>query len=351
METSVHPLRYLFLEITQRCNLNCLHCGSDCGKKQRAGELTVDDWLDFIDTLAEDTEDPKRILLVITGGEPLCHPQLFELLTRVNTHGFPFGMVTNGLLLNRANLQRLVAHNITSLTVSLDGEEASHDWLRGVKGSFKRAVDGLAMATELPIRFLDVVTCVNPRNIEELPKVLALLRHIGVTRWRLFNIFPKGRAAHNQELILEEGQIRVLLDWISKTRTELQDTGFYLNFSCEGYLPAKVDQQVRDEPYFCRAGICIGSVLCDGAISACPNISRDLIQGNIRSGRFMQVWEEKFAPFRKRDWMRQGPCKDCNQWKRCKGNSLHLWNHKTQETLLCYHAIFSRRSKATRYSV
>ena len=339
LETAAHPLRYLFLEITQRCNLDCLHCGSDCGKRPAPDELTTDEWLSFIDYLAARFPRRDELFLVITGGEPLCHPDLHRILDRIARHGFPFGMVTNGMALNREAVSELVARGIGSVTVSLDGLRESHDWLRGRRGSFDRAVGGLRLLARQPIRYVDVVTCVNPKNIDELSEVLALVQETGVRRMRLFSIFPKGRAKDNGDLLLSDEQIRKLMRWIATTREALHDSDFALDFSCEGYLPANVDAAVRDEPYFCRAGISIGSVLCDGAISACPNITRDLIQGNIRRDDFASVWETRFERFRDREWMRTAMCDGCSQWKRCLGNSMHLWDDELGRTALCHYKV------------
>jgi radical SAM enzyme (rSAM/lipoprotein system) len=334
LETTAHPLRYLFLEITQRCNLRCRHCGSDCGRAARLDELTGKDWLAFLGYLGRNFER-RELVLVVTGGEPFCHPEFDRLLGGFRDCGIPWGMVTNGWALNPKNVRRLLDAGITTITVSLDGLRESHDWLRGVPGSYERALAGIRLLAEAQPRLFDVVTCVSPRNIGELPRVLEVLREAGVRDWRLFSIFPKGRAKGNDELLLPPEGFRALLDFIRRKRVELRGSGFHLRFSCEGYLPREVDRAVRDEPYFCRAGINIGSVLCDGAIGACPNITRGLIQGNIRTDDFKTVWEEKFGPFRDRSWMRKGPCVSCGEWKRCLGNSLHLWDDGAQRVAFC----------------
>lgn len=340
LETAVHPLRYLFLEITQRCNLACLHCGSDCGRtREESGALTTAEWTAFADTLAARFPKRRDLMCVVTGGEPLCHPDLPAILGRIAGHGFPIGLVTNGYALSKRRAGRLRELGVSSLTVSLDGMRDSHDWLRGVPGSFDRAVEGLGHAAELPFRLFDVVTCANPRNIGELDAVLDLLRRKGVRRWRIFSIFPKGRAAGNPDVLLSGAQFRALLDWIRSRRPSLAAEGFDLDFSCEGYFPADVDRAVRSEPYFCRAGICIASVLHDGAIAACPNISRSLVQGNVRTDDFATVWEERFGAYRDRAWMRRGPCVGCKEWGRCLGNSLHLWDVAANETGLCTYSL------------
>jgi len=335
LESSVHPLRYLFIEITQRCNLDCLHCGSDCGKETQLDELTTGEWLRFFEYLAAHF-DKRKMILVITGGEPLCHPEFGRITTTLKKLGLAWGMVTNGFSLTKAKLQKLIDNGLISVTISLDGLQASHDWLRGRHGAFKHAVQSIQLVTAQNLPFFDIVTCVNPRNLPELPEVEALLRDLGVPAWRLFSIFPKGRAKANGELILSGQQTQEMFQWIAERRCTNNGNGFSLEFCCEGYLPRKTDRAVRNDPYFCRAGISIGSVLCDGAISACPNISRSLVQGNIRTDDFKKVWETKYLPFRDREWMKQGDCTDCKQWKHCLGNSMHLWDDEQKRTVRCF---------------
>ncbi len=133
--------------------------------------------------------------------------------------------------------------------------------------------------------------------------------------------------------------MKALLDWIAHQRRTTSRQKIVINLSCEGYLPKHIDEKVRDEPYFCRAGINIGSVLCDGSISACPNISRSFVQGNILTDDFRKVWEEKFEVFRKREWMKTAQCTLCPEWKRCLGNSMHLWDEEKKKTIFCYYTL------------
>lgn len=335
LETDVHPLRYLFLEITQRCNLQCRHCGSDCTANTQYDELTTQEWLDFFATIPQHF-DVDKLMVVVTGGEPLVAKDLDLLLAGLKRNGLHWGMVSNGFLLSQKNIDKVIDNGLISLTVSVDGLQENHDWLRGVSGSYQRATDGLRRAVQAGIPFLDVVTCVNPRNLGQLDAIRAMLIDLGIKAWRLFSIAPIGRAATDPELMLTDAQLQQLMSWIADTRAKFGDDELSLEFSCEGYVPAALDKQIRQEPYFCRAGISIGSVLCDGAISACPNISRDLVQGNIRQDNFAEVWDQRFQKFRDRSWMRQGPCKDCGEWNRCQGNSMHLWSPEQGQTARCF---------------
>jgi radical SAM protein with 4Fe4S-binding SPASM domain len=334
LERNATVLRYLFLEITQRCNLACRHCGSDCGREPRPDELAPDEWVRLLDDLAARV-DPAQLLLVVTGGEPLCAPGLPRLLAAMARHRFAFGMVSNGWALDDATLDMLRARGLCALTLSLDGLAAEHDWLRGRQGSHARVVAAIRRAARAGLPSFDVVTCVHPRNLGQLPAVQALLGDLGVPAWRLFSIFPRGRARANPEVRLDDAGLRRLLHWIAALRRAPGRLP-RPEWSCEGYLPAKIDRQVRDHPYFCRAGINIGSVLCDGSIAACPNLPRSLIQGNVRKDDLLEIWEKRFLPFRQREWMATGRCAHCAEWRHCQGNSLHLWDAEAGTTGLCH---------------
>ncbi len=338
LERSAVLLRYLFLEITQRCNLACRHCGSDCGSQPRAGELGPDEWVAFLDCLAPRV-DASRLVLVITGGEPLCAPGLDKILQALARNRFAWGMVSNGWSLDEMTLTSLLAHGLTALTLSLDGLRAEHDWLRGRSGSFERVASTIRLAARANIPWFDVVTCANPRNLNQLSSLYELLGDWGVPAWRLFSIFPRGRAHLNPDVRLNDEGLRRLLHWIADQRRSPVPGRPIIQWSCEGYLPPAFDRQVRDEPYFCRAGINIASVLCDGSISACPNIPRSLVQGNVRNEDLIEVWERRFVPFRDRRWMATGRCESCADWKRCQGNSLHLWNEEAWTTGICHRDI------------
>jgi len=93
---------------------------------------------------------------------------------------------------------------------------------------------------------------------------------------------------------------------------------------------------VRDNPFFCHAGIHIGSVLVDGSISACPSLRADFIQGNIYKDDFWTVWNDRYQNMRDRSWTKTGKCATCKSYKYCEGNGLHLRDESTGEVLCCH---------------
>ena len=334
-ETKVHELNYLFWECTTRCMLRCRHCGSDCSVQSREKDMPLEDFLKALDTIPADHR-PKDFSVVITGGEPLLRPDLAEAGREIRRRGFGWSIVTNGWCYDEAMHGKLMEAGMGAVTVSLDGLEASHDWMRGVPGSYQRALRAVSLIAADPRLNGDVVTCVNQRNVAELPEIYEVLKGLGVKQWRLFTIIPIGRAADDPEMKLTDEQFVSLMEFI---RAKRQEGGpMNVTFSCEGYL-GRYEEKVRDVRYFCHAGINIASVLIDGRICACPNIDRDRFsQGSIYTDNFYEVWENRFESFRKRDWARTGRCKDCKVWRDCLGNGMHNWHGSSGEVLQCHYA-------------
>jgi len=258
-------------------------------------------------------------------------------------NGFRWGIVTNGYDYTPEIHGKLLASGMGSITVSLDGLESTHNWLRANNQSFERAVNALSLITPCERLNYDVVTCVNRRNIDELDALKEFLITKNVKAWRLFTISPIGRAAHHEDLCLTPRQLKQLADFIVQAREGEAARGsrIKINFSCEAYL-GRYELKAKDTYFFCRAGIQIASVLIDGSISACPNINRNFIQGNIYKDDFLDVWENRFDVMRNRKWTKTGICKDCDAFKNCSGGAMHMWNEKKDSIMNCvYHNLCS----------
>lgn len=328
-EAELHELNYLFWECTTRCNLNCIHCGSDCSKDSSHADMPVEDFLSAVDTI-----QPKspRLMVVFTGGEPLMRKDIEYCGRELRRRGVRWSMVTNGHLYNAERHVSLLNAGMGALTISLDGLEVSHNWLRNNSRSFQQVLAAIGLAASAPRLNFDVVTCVNQRNLQELPQLMNLLIDHNVKSWRLFTIIPIGRAVHHPELLLTGPQFVELMEFIKNQRAKGK---IDIKFSCEGYV-GSYESHVRDSYFFCRAGINIGSILIDGSVSACPNIDRSFAQGNIYTDNFYEVWQNRFQPFRQRDWTKRGQCANCSDYKDCQGNGFHNWHGDKTNVLVCH---------------
>lgn len=318
-KVALHPLQHLFWECTLRCNLSCKHCGSDCKKTAGEADMPADDFLHVVDSITPHV-NPNHVFIIITGGEPLMRDDLERVGLALYRRGYPWGFVSNGLFLTRQRLDSLMAAGLHAVTISLDGFADDHNWMRGHPESYDRAVNAIKMLVHEPELVWDVVTCVNRRNYPYLAEMKKYLSSIGVRRWRLFSIFPVGRAARHPEFQLTDEEFAGTLEFIKQTRKEGK---MNLSFGCEGFL-GKYEGEVRDSFYSCHAGVTVGSVLVDGSISACPSIRSPFHQGNIYQDDFMEVWENRFQSFRNREWMKKGACADCDFFRYCEGNGMHL---------------------------
>ena len=258
----------------------------------------------------------------------MCGRQLYE-------RGYSWGVVSNGFALTRSRLDSLMEAGMQSMTISLDGFEDQHNWLRGNSDSFQKAVEAIEMLAHDGELLWDVVTCVHKRNFGDLLSFRNFLVNLGVRNWRVFTVFPVGRAAENTDLQLSNEEFVGLLEFIKKMR---RTGGLHIDFACEGFLGA-YEGEVRDHFFSCNAGVCIASVLADGSISACPSIRSNFNQGNIYQDNFMDVWENRFQPFRHRDWARTGVCADCKMFRYCEGNGMHLRDNEGNLLVCHYHKL------------
>ncbi len=317
----IHPLQQLFWESTLRCNVSCLHCGSDCTASVLQPDMPAEDFLKVIDEEILPNVNPHKVMIVISGGEPLMRKDLEQVGRALYQRGFPWGFVTNGVALTPERFQALRKAGLRSMTISLDGLEEEHNWMRGSRFAFEGASRAIRLAASTPNLAWDVVTCVNRRNIHHLAEIRDYLLSLGCHNWRLFGIDPMGRAKVNPELLITDEEFRYLLDFIAEQR---KSGTIHASYSCEGFL-GDYETQVRDHLYQCAAGISIASILIDGSISACTSIRGKYYQGNIYHDHFWQVWESGFQQYRNRDWMRQSsPCSDCKMWSYCEGSGMHL---------------------------
>ncbi len=328
----LHQFHTLFWECTLRCNMHCRHCGSDCKQEAQVPDMPAADFFKAIDDISPHV-DPHKTFIIFTGGEALLRPDLEECGLELYRRGFPWGLVSNGYLLDERRLDSLLRSGMHSITISLDGFAEEHNWIRQHPHSFERAERAVKLLVKAKDEVLwDIVTCVNPRSYGQLEQFKDYIVGLGVPRWRVFTIFPMGRAAHDPELQLSNEQLRGTLDFIKRTREEGK---IVVNYACEGFL-GPYEQQVRNNFFTCRAGIDVASVLIDGSISGCTSIRSNFHQGNIYRDNLWDVWQNRFQQYRDRSWAKKGDCAKCKMWRYCEGSGMHLYDDNAN-LLTCHY--------------
>ena len=332
-------LRWLFFEITHKCNLNCTHCGSNC--TTTGDSLTRDD---VEKTLGELRSD--RPMICLTGGEPLLHPGFFDIAHCVRSMGFSWGMTTNATLIDEKVAFVLRKAGLSTVSVSLDGLERSHDILRSQKGAWSRAMNGLHSLQKAGLN-PQVTTVLHRENIKDLEPLYARLLEMGIKSWRIINIEPIGRACESSHLLLNSGQFGQMLSFIQKKRFDPGCT-MEITYGCSHYLGIRKERMVRDHYFICGAGILVASIRSNGDICACLDIANrpELVQGNVRTDNFMDIWQNGFQVFRRDRTSDCSKCIRCSERFLCGGDSAHTWDYKSKKPLLCYQDFKQFRSKA-----
>lgn len=330
-----HDLRTLFWECTLRCNLSCRHCGSDCRTEALQPDMPAEDFFRVLDTQITPHVDPHRVLVILSGGEVLVRPDLEKIGLGLYRREYPWGMVTNGLALDRRRFDSLLEAGLHTITVSLDGFRDEHTFIRRNPRSFDTALAAAEMVAHEKSIASDVVTCVTPQLLPRIEEFRDMLIDKGIRAWRLFTIFPVGRAATDPAMQLSNEEFVRLLEFIKRTR---QEKTLPTSYSCEGFLGG-YESEVRNRFYSCHAGVSIASIRVDGSISGCTSIRSNFHQGNIYRDDFWDVWNNRFIPFRNREWARKGECADCKMFRYCLGGGMHLRDNDGNLLVCHYHRL------------
>ena len=327
-------LRFIFFELTDKCNLQCLHCGSSCDSKKNMF-LTLDAVKSTLESIAREY-DPCEIMVCLTGGEPMLHPALPEIIALARGMGFPVGITTNGTLIDDANAKKLSKSGLNTVAVSIDGTKVVHDRFRCSSGSFDKAMNGI-MALKLNGIEPQVMTVASKANLHDLPALGEYLQSKEIYSWRITNIDPIGRAQLNSNLLLSKDEILDLLSFIRNLRYS-QEVDMEVTYGCSHFLTYDFEREVRDFYFQCGAGILVGSVMANGDIGACLDIERrsNLIQGNIYKDDFMTIWNNRFEIFRINRAAKSHHCGACAYKDVCRGDSAHTWDYDLDEPRYCF---------------
>ena len=336
-----HPhLSNLFLEITLRCNARCEHCGSSCGEKIPKDEISAED---LKRTLLEihNKYGAENVFLTVTGGEPLMRKDLFDIMKYAVSLGFRWGMATNAMLITEEVVEKLRETNFESISISLDGLKDTHDSFRKVPGGYDKVMKAIKMLQNLEtLRHLQVTTVANKKNLHELEEIYQILLKLGIKEWRVMCVDPIGRANLNDGILLDKEGLLYMFNFIKEKRIEGK---MLVEDDCAHYLGLKYENILRNHGFVCGAGLFVGSILANGDICVCPNVRRkELVQGNIKTDSFIDVWENKFQKFRKNRITTNEKCKKCKSYKYCRGGSFHTWNFDDNIQNMCMKKILGK---------
>ena len=318
-------LRLVAWETTRNCNLNCMHCRAAATRGPYSGELETPAALRLLDQISE-VGDP---IIILTGGEPLLRPDIFEIAGYGTNLGLRMVMAPNGTLITDSMARKMAESGIKRISISLDGStKESHDRFRGVEGAYDGALQGIDKAKKAGIEF-QINTTITRTNLEEIPKIQDLAVKLGAVAHHIFLLVPTGRGKYivDQEISAEEYE--QTLNWFYDQRDK---TPLQLKATCAPHYYRILRQRARKEGKtvsFESHGLDAVTRGCLGGIGFCFISHRGIVQPcgflNVNSGdvtrtSFADIWKrsETFLALRNYNDLK-GKCGECEYKRVCGG--------------------------------
>lgn len=202
--------RLVFWEVTKGCNLRCIHCRATATELMSPDDLPTAKALNIIKQIA----DFGNPILVLSGGEPLYRPDIFELAEYGNSLGLRVALATNGTLVTRDVAEKIKHSGIKRVSISLDGSDAAtHDSFRGIPGAFDAAVYGMRNLQDVGVS-VQINTTIARHNAHQLPAVLELARRLGADALHTFLLVPVGCGVDiAEEQMVPPDEYERMLNW------------------------------------------------------------------------------------------------------------------------------------------
>jgi len=307
-----HALRMVAWELTRACNLACRHCRAAAVAEPPPGELTTGECL----SLLADIAGFARPTIILTGGEPLLRPDVFDIAAHGTELGLRMVAAPNGTLLDATAARRLVAAGVLRISISIDGENAaSHDALRGVAGAFDGALRGIEAAKGAGLPF-QLNTTVTTENADELPAIHQLASRLGAVAHHVFLLVPTGRAADLRGLELDARRYERVLEWLADRYV---DSPLEIRATCAPHFYRILRQRgIATEARGCLAGQSFCFISHVGDVQPCGYFDAQV--GNVRQRSLREIWEGAELFRRLRDHAAyEGKCGRCEFVHVCGG--------------------------------
>lgn len=318
-------MRMIAWEVTRNCNLNCAHCRAAASCGPYSGELSTDQCLKLVDDIAS----VSLPVIILTGGEPLLRPDIFEIAAYGTDKGLRMVMATNGTLVTPAVVRKMIESGIQRVSISIDGKDAqSHDALRQEKGAFDKAIAGIEVLKAAGMEF-QINTTITTANLLQIKDILALAKNIGAAAHHIFLLVPTGRGRDLAGQAITAADYEETLMWFHREslRSEIQ-----LKATCaphyfrimhqnkpKGEKPAKkVGGYFHESTRGCLGGITFCFISHVGQVQPCGYLELDC--GNVKRRRFVNIWEDSQVFRDLRDYGKYGgKCGRCEFIKVCGG--------------------------------
>ncbi|MCL1979446.1 MAG: radical SAM protein [Proteobacteria bacterium] len=291
--------KWIAWEITRRCNLNCVHCRS-------SSQLELEGHPDFslatAKRILDDIHSYANPVMVLSGGEPLLRPDVFDIAAYGTGLGLRMCLATNGSLVTESVCRAIKESGIKMVSLSLDGATAEvHDNFRNQPGAFAGVMQAIRLFNEHRIEFL-VNSSFTRRNQAEIQKIHQLVKGLRATAWYLFMIVPTGRGEEIMTELIPATEYEDILNWHYDMEKEEHDLLVRPTCAPQYYRIVLQRSKAEGERFQRRSlkfstggakGCLAGQVIClidvDGNILPCSYFP--LSAGNLRTRSFKEIWE------------------------------------------------------------
>ncbi len=319
-------LRLVFWETTAGCNLECIHCRRlDVSRELMKDDLTFDESCKMIDALTE----AGKPILVLSGGEPLFRPDIFDIAKYAVGKGLTVALATNGTLVDEVMAKKIVDSGVQRVSVSLDGLNEIHDEFRKQKGSFDLALKGIKNLQALGMS-TQINSTIAKHNVHQVKELYKFAVDQGVDALHIFMLVPVGCGVQiAEDQMLDPKVYEEVLEWFYEISKEGK---IQTKATCAPHYFRIMRQKAKEEGIKitpkthgmaamtkgCLAGQSICFISHKGQVFPCGYLPVEA--GNIHKERFKDIWEnsETFKRLRNQDELK-GKCGICEYKKVCEG--------------------------------
>ncbi|MBW4641953.1 MAG: nif11-class peptide radical SAM maturase 3 [Goleter apudmare HA4340-LM2] len=354
-------ISYAVWEITLKCNLACQHCGSRAGHT-RAKELSTAEALDLVKQMA----DVGITEVTIIGGEAFLRPDWLEIAQAITQAGMLCGMTTGGYGITLDTARRMKDAGIGVVSVSVDGLEATHDYIRGRQGAWQWAFKTMGNLKEAGIPF-GCNTQINRLSAPEFPHIYEHLRDAGIFAWQIQLTVPMGNAADNSHILLQPHELLDVYPMIARVAQRAKQEGVQVQPGNNIGYYGPYERLLRGGEAWsfwqgCSAGLSALGIEADGAIKGCPSLPTTAYTGgNIRDRSLRSIIEEteelRFnlgAGTPKGTSHLWGFCKTCEFAELCRGGcswTAHVFFDKRGNNPYCHYRALTQAKHGIRERV
>ena len=354
LERRAPPGPVVIWNLIRRCNLTCKHCYSISADIDFKGELSTNE----VFTVMDDLKSFGVPVLILSGGEPLLRPDIFDISRRAKAMGFYVGLSSNGTLIDEHNIDAIADTGYDYVGISIDGNKKTHDLFRRKDGAFDASMQGIRLCRDRDIK-VGLRFTMTEDNATELPDMLQLMTDEGVNKFYLSHLNYAGRGNRNRDSDVQLAITRSAMDLLFETALGHVQRGNDLEFvtgnnDADGvYLLRWVMRHYPDKVEHIAAKLRQWGGNSSGVnianIDNLGEVHPDTFWwhyglGNVRQRPFSAIWQDTSDPIMKglKASPRQikGRCGSCRYFNICGGNTrvraLQLTGDPWAEDPACY---------------